>query len=77
MYSLVEICRVLRGALHSLTSPFEGPIVAVYSSTHPCTLVCTATLAEMKPEAFWLKNKHYAQNLIVVNIVIFDRKFRG
>ena len=25
----------------------------------PCTLACTATLAESKPKAFWLKNKKY------------------
>ena len=24
----------------------------------PCTLACTATLAESKPEAFWLKNEN-------------------
>ena len=40
-----------------LLSIFFCRYIYIYIYT-PCTLACTATLAEMKPEAFWLKNEN-------------------
>ena len=54
-----EYLQSVAGLANAFYIPYRQSLTRTSSTKAWPTLACTATLAESKPEAFWLKNENY------------------